>query len=330
MSKLCSTPGCPAPYDPKYSEWHRCWAQGIKGHKCFGGLSHCHLPKKGMGGYNPASKIVACLCQGLHDAVDNGFKYGNAVILDGEGREVYRLWEVTIEPPGKTLIERVIGKCHGEPVEPHPEPAGRTGDTVAECYMPVQSGSGLGQPQVSFGSPVGPQAQDPQETAPADLALAPTNLAIPSQPAIRYERRALVIEGPLSWERYEELCATLETMEEAVGFWIGDAIIRGEQEFGERAYQPWTAKGYKAERLRQYAWVASHVGVYARKDELSFTYHREVAALPEPEQVALLDRAEAEHLSTRELREIVKGAKPEETCHHSWKCELCGASLRGR
>jgi len=166
-------------------------------------------------------------------------------------------------------------------------------------------------------------AQDARETAPADLALAPTNLAIPSQPAIRYERRALVIEGPLSWERYEELCATLETMEEAVGFWIGDAIIRGEQEFGERAYQPWTAKGYKAERLRQYAWVAQQFPPVTRVS-LSWTHHRIAAALPEPQ--ALLERAVAEDLSTRELREIVQGAKPEEGCHHSWRCELCGAT----
>ena len=291
MTKLCSTPGCPAPND---AAWHIPWCRAIKGHKCFGEPTHQHFPKRGMGGHNPQSKIVACLCAGMHDAVDNGFKYGNAVTLDGEGRGVYRLWEVTIEPPGKTLIERVIGKCQGEPVEPRPE---------------------LVEGQET--------AQDARETAPADLALAPTNLAIPSQPAIRYERRALVIEGPLSWERYEELCATLETMEEAVGFWIGDAIIRGEQEFGERAYQPWTAKGYKAERLRQYAWVAQQFPPVTRVS-LSWTHHRIAAALPEPQ--ALLERAVAEDLSTRELREIVQGAKPEEGCHHSWRCELCGAT----
>jgi len=110
LSKLCSTPGCPAPND---AAWHEPWCRAIKGHKCFGGATHQHWPKKGMGGHNPAARIVACLCAGMHDAVDNGFKYGNAVILDGEGREVYRLWEVTAEPPGKTLLERVLGGSGG-------------------------------------------------------------------------------------------------------------------------------------------------------------------------------------------------------------------------
>jgi len=329
MSDPCSTPGCPAPKD---AAWHEPWCRRIKGHKCFGGPTHQHLPKRGMGGHNPNSKIVACLCAGMHDAVDNGFKYGNAVIVDGEGREVYRLWEVTIEPPGKTLIERVID-----------EGGGRAADELGcdRVQLPTSAEMATGfNSQLRRGATPAPPSDHPPDSvclAGAYLRdLPPGDEGEPGIPAVvtpavaHYDRRALVLEGALSWERYEELCGWLEVCEEAVGFWIGDLIIRGEQEFGERAYQPWTAKGYKAERLRQYAWVASHVGVYARKDELSFTYHREVAALPEPEQVALLDRAEAEHLSTRELREIVKGAKPEETCHHSWKCELCGASLRGR
>ena len=59
------------------------------------------------GGRRKESRIVAILCAGLHDSVDNGTKYGNAVITDGEGREVYRLWAK--DSPGKTLVERVIG-----------------------------------------------------------------------------------------------------------------------------------------------------------------------------------------------------------------------------
>jgi len=118
---ICRTPGCPWPSDP---DMHIPWCQAIKGHRCFGGPTHQHWPKKGMGGHNPDSKIVACLCAGMHDAVDNGVKYGNAVIVDGEGRKVYRLWEVTIEPPGKTLIERVI--------EPAQEPNKVAGDLALD------------------------------------------------------------------------------------------------------------------------------------------------------------------------------------------------------
>src|SRR3972149_1358324 len=73
----CAHPECPA---PDSMEWHYCWAREIKGHKCFGGLTHQHFPKKGMGGNNPNSKIVASLCAGIHDQIDNGTKFENTVL----------------------------------------------------------------------------------------------------------------------------------------------------------------------------------------------------------------------------------------------------------
>lgn len=87
-------------------ETHRPWCQGAQDHRCFGGATHQHLPKRGAGGHNPKSRIVAILCAGLHDAVDNGTKYKNAVQTDFQGREVYCLWE---KDSGKVLVERVIG-----------------------------------------------------------------------------------------------------------------------------------------------------------------------------------------------------------------------------
>ena len=100
----CSTKGCPWPKQVP----HIPWCQGVPGHKCFGGPTHCHWPKLQIGGgRRKESRIVAILCAGPHDLVDNGFKYGNAVSTDAEGREVYRLWEKG--PPGKTLVERGLG-----------------------------------------------------------------------------------------------------------------------------------------------------------------------------------------------------------------------------
>jgi len=287
---LCTTDGCPFPDDE--GEWHTPWCQAIKGHRCFGGATHQHWPKKGMGGHNPESKIVACLCAGMHDAVDNGVKYGNAVIMDGEGRKVYRLWEVTIEPPGKTLIERVIG-------EGDAKKSGLTANGAKS--LPSQSSVPLSDH---------PPAQEPDKVA-GDLVLSLSKdemvNALPAiqEATISYQERALVIEGALSWERYEELCAKLETTHKAIGFWIGDLIVKGEELFGERAYQPWTDKGYMVERLRQYAWVSSRIGVYVRKAELSFSIHREVAALPEPQQAEWLQRAQDEGLTTRQLHDCV-------------------------
>jgi len=271
---LCSVKGCPAPNDP---DWHIPWCgHGLEGH-------HHHVTKRSQGG---KGGHIVFLCPKCHDMVDNGVKYGNAVIIDGEGRKVYRLWEVTIEPPGKTLIERVI--------------------------------SGPRVVMVAYDAPVEDVGSIPSRPSTTET------LPAVQEATISYQERALVIEGTLSWERYEELCATLETMEEAVGFWIGDTIIEGERLFGERAYQPWKAKGYKAERLRQYAWVAQQIPPVTRVT-LSWTHHRAVAALPEPQQAEWLQRAQDEGLTTRQLHDCVAVHREPSGCQHEWVCKLCGA-----
>jgi hypothetical protein len=67
-------------------------AEGIPEHpECFGRVTPQHHPKKGMGGNNPKSRVVAYLCIGIHDAIDNisgkyqGRRWGNEVV-NGEYR----------------------------------------------------------------------------------------------------------------------------------------------------------------------------------------------------------------------------------------------------
>jgi hypothetical protein len=297
---LCTVPGCPAPSDP---DWHVPWCgHGLEGH-------HHHVPKRSQGG----KRIVAFLCPKCHDAVDNGFKYGNAVYIDGEGREVYRLWEVTLESPGKTLIERVIG-----------QPAAISG-TEAPLAPPYTGTEAALEPLDATPEP--PPA--PRETAPAVVAPMLTDLGIVPDVGpeiVRYARRALIIEGTLSWERYKEVCHTLRAMHDCMGFWVGDAILAGEAEFGERCYQPWSEDHVDEDgnvvpaipipTLLRYVWVCSRVGVSARKAELSFTIHQTVAALPPGEQAEWLTRAQEEGMSSRQLREYVTTRR--EPCEHVW------------
>jgi len=85
----CSTKDCPYPND---REWHEAWmercANAIEhGHR-HDQPTHAHFPKKGMGGNNPLSKIVAIICWPLHDSVDNG-ENGMGVAL-GE----VRFWDI--------------------------------------------------------------------------------------------------------------------------------------------------------------------------------------------------------------------------------------------
>lgn len=67
----------------------RCWAYGLG--KCWPAttiLTGQHWPKRSQGG----KRVVARLCPGHHDAIDNGFKYhgrrlGNRV--DGENYVIF-------------------------------------------------------------------------------------------------------------------------------------------------------------------------------------------------------------------------------------------------
>src|SRR3990170_2019687 len=83
----CTVEGCPWPDDP-----HIPWCGGIPDHAHTNVATHQHLPKKGMGGRNPKSRIVALLCPAMHDLVDNGTRFKNEV-REHKGRRFYRLWD---------------------------------------------------------------------------------------------------------------------------------------------------------------------------------------------------------------------------------------------
>ncbi|KKN15859.1 hypothetical protein LCGC14_0981520, partial [marine sediment metagenome] len=102
----CRTKGCPFTPD-EHDEWMAlCRKAPEHGHRD-DQLSHQHHPKKGMGGHNSKSKIVAILCWPMHDRIDNG-DWGNAVVTtieDGKQIEIYRAWDLH----NKTIIEQIIG-----------------------------------------------------------------------------------------------------------------------------------------------------------------------------------------------------------------------------
>jgi hypothetical protein len=147
----CATKGCPA---PDSEEWHQPWCRGIYGHQCFGDATHQHTKKRSQGG----KVIDACLCAGMHDAVDNGTKYANKVIEFDDGERVYRLWDAKT---GEILIDRVIqegaSSDGGEEraasslaLEPSTLPsspgASFNEDVAPDMVPPMYSGEGVSNP----------------------------------------------------------------------------------------------------------------------------------------------------------------------------------------
>ena len=120
-------------------------------------------------------------------------------------------------------------------------------------------------------------------------------------------RTGLVILDSITFDAWLQVGDKLRDIEGAVHWWIGDWLNYGERRWGEMYAQALEETGYGYSTLRNDKWVANAVPVSARHDKLSFKHHHIVAALPPDEQTAMLDKAEAEELTTRQLREQVSG-----------------------
>jgi hypothetical protein len=87
-------------------------------------------------------------------------------------------------------------------------------------------------------------------------------------------------------------------------WWIGDWWAYGEHRYGDRAAivqaPDWTGPSYQT--CREAARVARQFQAPKRQAGLTFKHHQEVAALPEDQAEALLERAASEGLSTRAPR----------------------------
>ncbi|HEV8525664.1 MAG TPA: MT-A70 family methyltransferase [Terriglobales bacterium] len=81
----------------------------------------------------------------------------------------------------------------------------------------------------------------------------------------------------------------LRRLESGLQFALGDWLNYGSRRFGEKYTQALEDTSYDYQTLRNYAWVAEHVDLSRRRDNLSWGHHAEVAALPPVQQDELLN-----------------------------------------
>lgn len=125
----------------------------------------------------------------------------------------------------------------------------------------------------------------------------------------------LTSDGPVLpvFDTYEEWAAFAKPLGALVkqSLWLlGDWLIAGEQRFGEMYAQALDLTGLDYDTLRTAKWLAGRFPPERRRDNLTWSHHREVAALPVEQQERLLDLAaptdanpQMPRLSTRELRD---------------------------
>ncbi|MGH3056608.1 MAG: hypothetical protein ACRDPP_00030 [Gaiellaceae bacterium] len=128
-------------------------------------------------------------------------------------------------------------------------------------------------------------------------------------PGVRFEETGLVLTDGLSFESWRRLLAFVEHLHDRAPWWIGDLLVHGEREFGE-LYAA-AVGGRSPEAMKTYAWVAERVAPRRRRASLSWSAHREVAALEPDRQEELLARAERERLGSRDVRALIRADRAE-------------------
>lgn len=132
----------------------------------------------------------------------------------------------------------------------------------------------------------------------------------------------------LPYDQYEALCVLLGKMHEAVRFAIGDAILLGEKLYREDAYQAIESMGLSVTARQEYVRVSQKVPRSIRRQDLSWSHHRAVAALEPPKQREWLATASEQHLSHHALRDALRHESPE-TARSPTVCRCCGHRLDG-
>lgn len=153
-----------------------------------------------------------------------------------------------------------------------------------------------------------PQTKEAPAAAGANLPAAVPAAAV-SVSEVTYSRVGLILPDDISFEEWERIGTTLDTMGAGLNWWRGDWLNKGEAKFGETYAQAVQETGRSEQTLMNVAWVARVFPMERRREALSWSHHAEVAALDPDVADRLLDRAEAENLSKSSLRELVREAK---------------------
>lgn len=113
----------------------------------------------------------------------------------------------------------------------------------------------------------------------------------------------------LPFDEWREIGQTLQAVERSIQWLLGDWLRYGERQYGEMYSQALDATDYTYQTLADAAWVAGKIESSRRKENLTFSHHKEVAKLEPEEQDELLNRAASEGLSVRALRTEVNQRK---------------------
>jgi hypothetical protein len=120
---------------------------------------------------------------------------------------------------------------------------------------------------------------------------------------------AWIPEQELDLTEWSRAGHQLGVMDRCSPWWIGDWIRYGNATFGEKYSRAAKITGYDPQTLMNRVYVASRFEISRRRENLSWSHHDQVAALPPDQQEYWLDRAIAECLTRADLRLELRSRK---------------------
>ena len=118
----------------------------------------------------------------------------------------------------------------------------------------------------------------------------------------KFKSMELSIEGQHEIEKWLEVGTLLTGMESSLNWWIGDWLVFGEHTYGQKYSQAESVTKHRQDYLKACNFVSSKVPASNRIVGLSWSHHREVAALAVVEQKKWLTQALENEWTVSELR----------------------------
>jgi len=124
--------------------------------------------------------------------------------------------------------------------------------------------------------------------------------------AFTLAKTGLVVAGTPTIDEWQDCGRVLQRIEGAVQFWIGDWVNYGAHAYHEKYDAVVDDLGLDRQTVKNYAYVAQNVPSSLRRDDVLFSVHKELAPLPLKQQARILLIAAAEHLTVRDVKELIR------------------------
>jgi hypothetical protein len=127
--------------------------------------------------------------------------------------------------------------------------------------------------------------------------------------------------GSIAWTPGRELDAIewaaagrrIGAVGRSIQWLLGDWITYGNAKFGERYARASKITGYDSQTLMNMVYVASRFSISRRRENLSWSHHEALAALPAEEQEHWLNEAVTRRWSVADLRIMLRTARKGES-----------------